>query len=278
MIKGTGDMMSKIILTPKEQPQVPLEVDTILPDTLAGKTIDEIKSMNILYGNTEVELQEFFDVEGESGEDPSELQIEFNGDVYNTKRIGQGMTTGEIVVKGNASMYVGAKMKGGKITVEGDVAGWAGQNMQGGEIVVMGNAGDYLGSAYRGDWRGMSGGKITVHGNAGREIAEYMLGGKIHIIGNVKMLPGIHMNGGILIIDGNVISRTGGEMKGGTIIVNGRIGEFLPGFEYLGVRKDIDVDGEVMQGLFYKFRGDFATKGADGVVYTATAKNAHIVP
>jgi formylmethanofuran dehydrogenase subunit C len=271
-------MMSKIILTPKEQPQVPLEVDTILPDTLAGKSIEEIKSMHIQYGNSEVELKEFFDVDGESGENPSELQIEFNGDVYNTKRIGEGMTTGEIVVKGNASMYVGAKMKGGKITVEGDVEGWAGRNMEGGEIVVMGNAGDYLGSAYRGDWRGMRGGKITVHGNAGREIAEYMLGGKIQINGNVKMLPGIHMNGGVLIIDGNVISRTGGEMKGGTIIVKGKIDEFLPGFEFLGAENDIEIDGEVIPGSFYKFRGDFATKGADGLVYAATAKNAHIVP
>ncbi len=267
-----------IILTPKEQPEVPLEADTITPDIFAGKTVDEIKALKIWHGNGQVALSEFFDVEGESGATAAETKILIDGTVPQTKRIGQGMTDGEIHVNGDVNMYVGVEMTGGKITVEGNAAGWAGQDMQGGELEIMGNAGDYVGSSYRGDWRGMSGGKITVHGNAGNEIAEYMNGGKIIIKGDVSIMPGIHMNNGVLIIEGNVIARTGGEMAGGTILVKGIIEEFLAGFEYLGVENDPVIDGETVPGAYFKFKGDYAIKGANGTVYAAMAGNSHIVP
>lgn len=270
--------MSEIILTPKEQPQVPLEADTVTPDMFAGKSIDEIKNIEISYGNEKVPISDYFEVEGESSENASEIKIIIDGDVHNTKRIGQGMTTGEIVIKGDTSMYVGVEMKGGKITVEGDAGPWAGRDMQGGELTIMGNGGDYIGSAYRGDWRGMSGGILTVYGNVGNEIAEYMIGGKLVVKGDAAIMPGVHMNGGTLIIEGNVKARTGGEMKGGTIVVKGVIDEFLPGFEFLGVEKDIEIEGEVMKGNFFKFKGDLATKGSSGIVYAATAGNGHIAP
>ena len=118
--------MAEIILTPKVQPQVPIEADSVTPDAFAGKSIDEIKNIELWFGNEKAPLSDFFDVEGESSENASEIKIIIDGDVGNTKRIGQGMTTGEIVVKGNVSMYVGAEMKGGKITVEGNCRsmGW----------------------------------------------------------------------------------------------------------------------------------------------------------
>lgn len=270
--------MSEVILTPKEQPQVPLETPNIKPDVFAGKTIDEIKRLEIMHGNNTVKLAEFFDVEGESAENADEVKIVVDGDVSNTKRIGQGMTAGEILIKGDVSMYVGLEMEGGKITVDGNASTWAGQDMKGGELEITGSAGDYVGSAYRGDWRGMSGGFITVHGNVGYEIAEYMSGGKIVVKGNADHMPGIHMNNGLLIIEGNVTSRTGGEMSGGTIVVKGVVDSFLAGFEYLGVEKNISVDGTDIPGAFYKFNGDYAIKGANGTVYVAVAGNKHIVP
>lgn len=270
--------MSEIILTPKEQPMVPIEASTIKPDTFAGKTIDEIKDLDVWYGNTIAKIGDFFDVKGETSETPAEIKIIIDGDVYNTKRIGQGMTTGEIIVNGNVNMYVGAEMEGGIITVNGNSASWPGQNMKGGELTILGNTGDYVGASYRGDWRGMSGGTITVHGNVGNEIAEFMLGGKMTIKGNVAIMPGVHMNGGLLIIEGNAIARVGGEMKSGTIVVKGIVEEFLPGFEYLGVEKDIEPEGELIKGSFYKFKGDFATKGSDGTVYVSVTGNKHIAP
>ena len=150
--------MSEIVLTPKEQPEVPIEADVITPDYFAGKSIEDIEKIAMWNGNRQFRLKEFFDVAGESAENASEIKIIIDGDVYNTKRIGQGMTAGEIIVKGNANMYVGADMTGGKITVEGNTGSWAGQDMKGGELTIMGDSADYVGSAYRGDWRGMSGG------------------------------------------------------------------------------------------------------------------------
>lgn len=270
--------MSEIVLTPKEQPQVPLEAESITPDSFAGKSIEEIENILMWNGNRKVKIKDFFDVEGESAENPSDIKIIIDGDVSNTKRIGTGMTAGEIIIKGNTNMYVGAEMAGGKLTVEGNAGSWAGQNMKGGELTIMGDAGDYIGSAYRGDWRGMSGGRITVHGNVANEIAEFMLGGKMVIKGNAAIMPGVHMNGGVLIIEGNVVARTGGEMKGGTIVVKGVIDEFLAGFEYLGIENDINVDGELIEGAFYKFKGDLATIGSNGIIYAAVAGNSHIAP
>ncbi|WP_048189696.1 formylmethanofuran dehydrogenase subunit C [Methanobacterium sp. SMA-27] len=270
--------MSEIILTPKEQPLVPIEANNVTPDAFAGKSLDEIKNLGIWNGNRQERLSKFFDIEGESSENPSEIKIVIDGDAHNTKWIGKAMTAGEILIKGNVNMYVGADMKGGKITVEGNAASWPGQNMEGGELTIMGNAGDYVGSAYRGDWRGMSGGIITVHGNVGNEIAEYMLGGKMIIKGNVAIMPGVHMNGGLLIVEGNVIARVGGEMKGGTIVVKGVIDEFLAGFKYLGIERDLELEGEVINGAYHKFKGDLATKGASGIVYAAVAGNGHIAP
>jgi formylmethanofuran dehydrogenase subunit C len=267
-----------ITLTPKEQPEVPLEAENITPDAFAGKSVDEINALEIWHGNGQVPFSDFFEVEGESGATAADTKILINGDASQTKRIGQGMTAGEITVKGDVNMYVGAEMEGGVITVEGNAKGWAGQNMRGGELEILGDAGDYVGSAYRGDWRGMSGGMITVHGNAKNEIAEYMNGGKLIVKGDVAIMPGIHMNNGVLIIEGNVIARTGGEMAGGIIVVKGIIDEFLAGFEFLGVEKDIEVEGEVIPGAFYKFKGDNAIKGAKGTVYAAVAGNAHIAP
>jgi formylmethanofuran dehydrogenase subunit C len=270
--------MNEIILTPKEQPQVPIEATTVKPDTFAGKTLEEIKDVEILHGNKAVKVSDFFDVEGAAGDTPAETNIVIDGDVYNTKRIGQGMTDGKIIVNGNVNMYVGVEMKGGSITVNGNAGPWAGQNMRGGELTIFGDASDYVGASYRGDWRGMTGGIITVHGNVANETAEFMLGGKIVVKGDADIMSGVHMNGGLLIIEGNAISRVGGEMKSGTIVVKGIVKEFLPGFGYLGIEKDIEVEGELINGTFYKFTGDFATKGASGTVYVAVAGNNHIIP
>jgi len=72
-----------------------------------------------LHGNGQVPLAEFFEVEGEAGATAAETKILIDGDVSQTKRIGQGMTAGAITVKGSVNNYVGAEMEGGLITVEG---------------------------------------------------------------------------------------------------------------------------------------------------------------
>lgn len=265
--------MKEIILRPKEQPSVGLEAEVINPNVFAGKTIDEIKNLEVFQGNRRARLDDFFQVTGSKVEEAKDLRIVIDGNVAKTKRIGEGMKGGEIFIKGSVDMYLGARMKGGKIVVEGDVDSFAALEMRGGEVVIKGRCKDYLGSAYRGEWRGMRGGAITVEGNAGDEVGAYMMGGKIHVKGNIGSFAGVHMKKGLIIIGGDAMGRVGGEMIGGNVIVNGDVGTLLPGFQLEGNEKDIEINGNLFKGEYLKFSGDHAERTAKGVLYIREESN-----
>jgi len=260
--------MTDVILVPKVQHKISLEAEVIKPDEFAGKTIEEIKELPVYFGNTVQKLGDFFEVSGSAEENAENLRIVVEGDVSRVKRIGEGMTTGEILVKGDVDMYLGARMKGGRIVVEGSVDSFAGQQMRGGEIEIKGNAKDYLGGSYRGDWRGMRGGRIIVEGNAGKEVAEFMRGGEIIIKGNCDSFAGVHMKKGLVIIEGSVAERVGAEMVGGSIIVLGEMANLLPSFKIGEVVEGLKIDGREFPGKFRKYIGDFAEgPSVKGVIY-----------
>jgi formylmethanofuran dehydrogenase subunit C len=255
--------MNEIVLRPKYQPSVGLQVDVIRPESFAGKDLQEIGSMQVFCGNQKSRLDEFFEIYGSMNE---EGRIVIDGDVSRTKMIGRGMKSGEIWIKGSVDMYVGAGMKGGRIIVEGNADSFAGQKMEGGELIIKGNAKDYLGASYRGDWRGMKGGKIVVEGNAGSEVGEFMVGGKITIKGDCGAFAGVHMRKGLIVIEGNADRRTGAQMIGGTIVVLSKI-DILPGFRLEGKEENPVINGEEFKGKFKKYSGDHAERNAKGTVY-----------
>lgn len=282
--------MADLTLTPKELPTIPLEVE-ISPDNIAGKSIDEIKKITILKGNREKDLGEFFDVKGNSAENPADTKIIIDGNVDNVKYIGKGMTAGEIVIKGNVGMHTGDDMKGGKITVEGDCGDFCASEIKGGEFEVKGSAGNYLVAAKRGNWRGSSKGKITIHGNCGAETAAWMRGKTIvlNIKGNAGAYLGTHMHLGTIIVDGDVDPRVGGEMSGGKIIINGKLSEILPSFVFAGEVSEIVLsETDKIAGNYLKFEGDFANitpkvkksgeKSKRGEIYLNKAKNQDLIP
>lgn len=258
--------MKKIILTPINQPDVGLIADEITPDTFAGKKIDEIRSMELLCGNREKKLGEFFEVSGGGAGEAKDIQIIIDGDISKTKMVGKNMKSGEIVIKGNAGMYAGANMRGGRMIIEGNADSFAGQKMRGGELVIKGNSSDYLGATYRGDWRGMKGGTITVDGNAGTEVGSYMVGGKITIKGNCGPFAGVHMKKGLIVIEGQAPKRVGGQMIGGSIVVQGDT-EVLLTFKLEKEEKGIKIDGEAFSGTYKIYSGDHAERGAKGTLY-----------
>lgn len=259
--------MKEIILTPKEQPSESLEAEAINPSIFAGKSIDEIKNLEIFWGNGKAKLDDFFDVEGTKIEDAEDLRIVIKGSADKTKRIGEGMEKGEILIRGSVDMYLGARMKGGKIVVEGDTGSFAALEMRGGEVIVKGNCDDYLGSAYRGEWRGMRGGLITVEGNVGSEAGAYMMGGKIHVKGDIGSFAGVHMKKGLIVVDGNTIGRVGAQMIGGSIVVHGNAGTLLPGFKMESREKNIEINGNQFKGDYLKFSGDHAESISKGLLY-----------
>ncbi len=247
-----------MLLKLKETPEIVLDVEGILPQTVHKKSREDVEKIKILHGNKYVDLGDFFDVNTEGD------GLIFEGDLRKVKRIGWSLEEGEILVKGNAGMYVGAFMQGGKIMVEGDAGPFSALNMGGGELIVKGNVGDYLGASYRGEWRGMSSGKILVEGNAGMEVGSHMRDGVIIIRNFVDSFCGTRMSGGIIFANKASI-RAGAGMKSGNIIVNETL-ELLPGF-YLEGQMTPNIEDEMLKDDYSVYSGDHAERGAKGQLF-----------
>jgi len=250
--------MQTVTLKPKKEMKISVEAENISPDKFAGRTEKEIQSIEVWFGNKKTNIGELFSVRVDGTGAVADTKIVMEGDFSRVKRIGEGMTAGLIIIKGNVDMHLGAKMSGGKISVTGNVDSWAGREMKGGELIIEGNAGYYLGAGYRGETCGMRGGKITLMGSALDFLGEHMCGGEIVVKGNAGILAGISNNGGKIVIEGNT-SRPGSEMAKGTIIINGIVEEMMPVFKLEGT--------EAVDGVTYrKFSGDVIVNGK-GVLY-----------
>ncbi len=249
--------MQTVTIKPKKDIRISVEAENISPDKFAGKSEKDIQSIEVWMGNQKTTLGELFSVKVEGTGAAADTKIVMEGNFSRVKRIGEGMTAGLIMIKGNVDMHLGAKMSGGKITLSGNADSWAGREMKGGELIIEGNAGYYLGAGYRGETCGMRGGKITVMGNALDFLGEHLCGGEIIVKGNAGILPGLSNNGGKIVIGGST-SRPGSEMAKGTIIA-GKVEEMMPVFKQEGT--------EAIEGITYKkYTGDVIVNGK-GVLY-----------
>jgi formylmethanofuran dehydrogenase subunit C len=220
------DIENAVTLRLKESTTIPIEVDSITPDNFVGRTQAEIEQLPVFYGRRRVTLGDLFTVEGGDSQD-----IVLEGELSHAKRIGQGMSRGRILVRGDAGMHLGAQMSGGEIVVHGDVSGWAGAQMSGGTIRVHGDAGPMLGAAYTGEKLGMRGGVIIVDGDVGPRAAERMRRGIIIAQGDLGDFAGVRMIAGSLFTFGQLGARPGAGMKRGTILtMEGLTGGVLPTF------------------------------------------------
>jgi formylmethanofuran dehydrogenase subunit C len=269
--------MMKVNLYPLKEFKLPVVAECINPDVFLGKTPKEIGELEVWEGNKQKKLGDLFKVEVETtGSSQEAPLITVQGDVSRVRRIGAGMKSGEIVVKGDVGMHLGEEMQGGKITVYGNTLGWAGSMMKGGTIEIHGNAGDYLGAPYRGSTEGMKGGKIIVHGNVGREAGAHMKKGIIKIYGNAGQFVGFRMKGGTIYVQKDCEPRVGACMVDGTIVVGGRVESVLPTFTIEGLRKKVKIEeGEVVEAPFYLFIGDLAENGR-GRLFIAKEPNLHL--
>ncbi|MCI0685480.1 MAG: formylmethanofuran dehydrogenase subunit C [Gemmataceae bacterium] len=202
-----------LTLTIKQQPNVPLEAESIAPDVIAPLSHDAVRALPVFLGKRQCRLDEFFDVEGAGSED-----IEIRGDAGRVKWIGRGMTRGRIHIAGNAGMHLGAYMKGGTIEVTGNASDWVGAEMADGLIRIAGNAGGQVGAAYRGSLAGMKGGTILIGGSAGLEVGMRMRRGVIAVGGPARDFAGLQMKGGTIFLLRGAELRTGAWMTRGTIV------------------------------------------------------------
>lgn len=202
-----------ITLTLKEQPNVPLEAEALAPDRTIGLANDAIRALPVYLGKRQRRLDDFFEVDGADSD-----QLVIQGDASRIKWIGRAMTRGQITIKGNAGMHLGAYMKGGAIEVSGNASDWIGAEMINGLIRVAGNVGGQVGAAYRGSLAGMKGGTILIGGSAGLEVGMRMKRGIIAIGGRARDFTGLQMKGGTIFLCAGAEIRTGAWMFRGTIV------------------------------------------------------------
>lgn len=216
-------------------------------------------------GNQTVKLGDIFDIQGKS---PKEnLRIVIEGNLEKVKRIGEKMSSGEIIINGNIGMHLGNQMTGGKIIVNGNADDWAGAMLKGGELEINGNAGNYVGAAYRGFWKGMEDGIIRVHGKIGREAMLWARNSKgenkwpILYCNDAGSFLGIHNHGGTIIVNGDTDVYPGADQAWGNIIVNGKILKKLASYKKIGEKKEISLpNGEIIKGNYIEYSGDHSVK------------------
>jgi formylmethanofuran dehydrogenase subunit C len=262
-------------MRPKYLFQVPVEADSISPDVFAGKTLKEISALKLWEGNRQRNLGELFEIGGETEDKPEKQTVQILGDVHKVRRIGSGMSAGEILIHRDVGIHLGEEMRGGKITVGGNADSWTGAMMKGGIIEVKGNTADYLGAAYRGSVKGMKGGTIIIHGNAGNEPGLFMNEGLIEVHGSVGQFTGMHMKNGTIYVQGDSEGRAGAEMTGGKIVVCGGVPSILPTFGIDSVKSKVKINGKEATGPFYVFIGDI-TEDGEGKLYISQAANPHL--
>ena len=215
-------------LTLRAPSTIPLELEGILPERVAGLSPLEVAKLAVQHGNRAEQLGAFFDVTP----DPDRLaDLHFAGDTRNVKQIGAGMTRGSIYVEGPVGMHAGAQMSGGSLVLDAGASGWLGAEMRSGYIEVRGHAGDQVGAAYRGSRRGMTGGTIVVRGSAGDELGLLMRRGLIVVERACGEFAGASMIAGTLVLLGELGERCGAGMKRGTILT-ARDPRLPPSFRY----------------------------------------------
>lgn len=269
----------EVVLRPKFSFTVPIEAERIRPDSFAGKSINEIAKLPVYEGNTKKCLGDLFNIEGSPGSQAVDTLIRLEGDLSKVRRIGERMSAGKIVVKGDVSHFVGFSMKGGSIEIHGNAGLWLGGKMKGGEVVVLGDAGDFVGGSLRGELpgKGMSGGTIIVRGNAGAEVGRGMGGGTILVYGSVGELPGVDMRGGTVGVRGDCEGKPGARMAGGRVIISGRVPSILPSFYIDDVRDSVKAGPEKLVGPFYVFIGDvLADIKCSGRLFVSIPNNPHL--
>jgi formylmethanofuran dehydrogenase subunit C len=219
-----------LILRPIGRSTLPIDADGLRPDRLRGQDPAGIASRLIWVGRTRVEVGELFRIEGDLADD----HLIFEGDLRHVHRIGAGLASGTITIRGDAGSRVGAGMERGTIEVSGDVGDWAGAGMKEGLLRIQGSARDHLGAAEPGEVAGMRGGSILANGSIGHGAGLAMRRGLIAVRGATGDDLGRAMIAGSIFAFGPVGDRPGAGMKRGTLALLGPAPRLLPTFRLAG--------------------------------------------
>jgi formylmethanofuran dehydrogenase subunit C len=214
-----------LTFTLRQRPEQRLDLSPLVPHLLAGKTAKQIEHIELQTTRVRADVGEIFRVRMGDAE-----HIRIEGATDRFDRVGEGMTTGEIVVEGDVGVRVGRLMRAGRLTVRGNAGPWAASGMKGGVIEIFGSANDRLGGPLAGEMAGMRGGIVVVRGHAGERAGDRMRRGTIIIEGEAGAYAGSRMIAGTLIVGRKAGPLPGFLMTRGTIVLGSGCSAISPTF------------------------------------------------
>lgn len=206
--------MTGLRLTLVEQPAFALDLSSVLPETVGGKSIDLVRRTPLAQGKRRVVLGDLFEI----STIPDDV-LEFHHVNEKLYRIGSGMTRGLIRVIGNAGDELGSAMSGGEIHVLGNSGDYLGSGMRGGTIEVSGNSGDFTAGALPHAALGMRDGLICIGKSVGMRAGERMRRGLLVVNGDADRYCGSNMIAGTIVVTGHTAPGIGFGMRRGTILL-----------------------------------------------------------
>ena len=222
--------MKPLVLRLRAAPEQRLDMSSLTPQRLAGKSLREIDGVELQTTRRAVCVGDLFHASNGSAE-----HIVIAGGSERFDRVGEGMSAGTITVDGDVGIRAGSRMAGGRLIVNGNAGHWAASAMAAGFIEIAGDAGDRLGGPLAGEVRGMSGGMVVVRGHAGARAADRLRRGVLIVEGDAGDDAASRMLAGTLIVRGAAGARTGYLMRRGTIVLGIASGDFGPTFVDCGV-------------------------------------------
>jgi len=222
--------MSGLVLRLATEPQFDLDLSAIIPERIGKATLDAVKRMRLAQGKRRLALGDLFEVDGTPG-----ATITFRGATAKLRRIGCGMTSGSVLVSGNAGDELGSGMTGGNIRVRGNAGDYVGSGMRGGTIEISGSAGNFTGGALPHRALGMRDGIICVGRNTGERTGDRMRRGLLVINGDSGRYCGSNMIAGTIIVTGHTAAGVGLGMRRGSIVLLQEPGEMPATFNDCGI-------------------------------------------
>lgn len=141
--------MSALILTLKPTVAYSVDCRALTPDTLAGKTLADIKAVRL---GSQLTVADVFDVSGEAAS-----HIVFKQARALLHHVGYQMKVGQIIIEGDVGDFIGAAMQGGVLICKGNVGERAGDTMRRGMLLIEGDVGDYCASSMKAGTLGVLG-------------------------------------------------------------------------------------------------------------------------
>lgn len=208
-----------------------LDLSGLLPESLAGMSDTDIRSLPMHVGNQRLPLGELFELETGDGPDDELLLVPLDTKL---DYVGAGMRRGSIRVHGSAGDHAGSAMSGGRLLIEGDCGDFAGSALRDGRLQIQGKAGDRVGAPPAGERQGQRGGVIHVRGRVGERAGECQRRGLLLIEGDAGALLGHRMIAGSVYVGGRAGELAGHGMRRGSVLLRQRPPDLASTLAYNG--------------------------------------------